>query len=540
MEALGSVDIGSMLRSTGPVVKCVLLRAAGAEDEQKKPAAATTTNDDGASASPEQEDGKKKAAADEGGGDGQPQAQPSQPPILTDLIEEIEIDTTPKKAMVQHVLGGPFTFLGQYEDEGIMVMVRRPDFADDDDDDDDSEDDHSDEDQEDGENKPPLNMHRLQPPLHKKEVYGDILLMRVAPVNDEPEEDEEQEEEAEADADDEEQEEEEQEEESDEATAAAAAAEAAAAASAVSNDDFFLDYTRAEYLKFAARTDIPEHEIDDGEDEEEEIDGEEASDDDEEGSDEEFGLEDLCDDDDEDEDDEDAQVGMMNLIFGQILRRFREENGRGPDTRELLEMRSALAERLGVEVPPVDDEGSDWDKKAPPFASPGPKLGGTPRKQPGDADDNSNDGGEEEKKADGDEDADKAAAAVIATNDEDADAAEPNDDEPACSPAEKRGEKRTGDEAFGGAGGTPATASAEDDSDGDNSEERARKRVKFVPKEDHTVHVVERIDHGHSDNDDESSDDDEEEEEYVEDAAGADDVKEGVEQEGDALVEVGI
>ena len=30
MEALGSVDIGSMLRSTGPVVKCVLLRAAGA------------------------------------------------------------------------------------------------------------------------------------------------------------------------------------------------------------------------------------------------------------------------------------------------------------------------------------------------------------------------------------------------------------------------------------------------------------------------------------------------------------------------------
>ena len=230
MEALGSVDIGSMLRSTGPVVKCVLLRAAGADDEQKKPAAAATTNDDGASASPEQEDGKKKAADDEDGGDDQPQAQPSQHPILTDLIEEIEIDTTPKKAMVQHVLGGPFTFLGQYEDEGIMVMVRRPDFADDDAD---SEEDHSDEDQEDGENKPPLNPHRLQPPLHKKEVYGDILLMRVAPVNDEPEEDEEQEEEAEADAD------EEQEEESDEA--------------AVSNDDFFLDYIRAANLRYSAR-----------------------------------------------------------------------------------------------------------------------------------------------------------------------------------------------------------------------------------------------------------------------------------------------
>ena len=119
MEALGGVDIGSMLRSTGPIVKCVLLRAvAGADDEQKKPAAATsevTTKD--TSSSPDDNDEKKSAAADEG----------EHP--LVDLIEEIEIDTTPKKAMVQHVLGGPFTFLGQYEDEGIMVMVRRPDFA---------------------------------------------------------------------------------------------------------------------------------------------------------------------------------------------------------------------------------------------------------------------------------------------------------------------------------------------------------------------------------------------------------------------------
>ena len=273
-----------------------------------------------------------------------------------------------------------------------------------------------------------------------------------------------------------------------------------------------LDYTRAEYLKFAARTDIPEHEIDDGEEEEE---LEEGSDEDE-GSDEEFGLEDM----DDDEDDEDAQVGMMNLIFGQILRRFREENGRGPDTRELLEMRSALAERLGVDVPPVDDEGSDWDKKAPPFASPGPKLGGTPRKQPqpdggdddGDDDDEDNDG--EEKKADGEPDEED--------KDEDEDA-EQNDDDT----SEKRGEKRTGDEA-GVTAGTPAT---DEDSDGDNSEERARKRVKFVPKEDHTVHVVERIDHGHSDDDDESSDED-----YVEDGAGADGAEE--EQEGDARVEL--
>ena len=207
------------------------------------------------------------------------------------------------------------------------------------------------------------------------------------------------------------------------------------------------------------------------------------------------------------------QVGMMNLIFGQILRRFREENGRGPDTRELLEMRSALAERLGVDVPPVDDEGSDWDKKAPP-KSPGPKLGGTPRKQPkpddgGDGNDDEEDNGEEEKKADGEPDKDD-------------DDAEQNNDT-----SEKRGEKRTGDEA-GVTAGTPAT---DEDSDGDNSEERARKRVKFVPKEDHTVHVVERIDHGHDDDDDESSDED-----CVEDGAAGADAEE--EQDGDARVEV--
>lgn len=520
MEALGGVDIGSMLRSTGPIVKCVLLRAAGADGgghEQKKPAAATsdevtTTND--TSSSPDHDDdddddGKKAKAASAAA-----EGRASSEHPLVDLIEEIEVDTTPKKAMVQQVLGGPFTFLGQYEDEGIMVMVRRPDFAVDDGDDD--GDDDSDAEQE-NVPPPPLNPHRLQPPLHKKEVHGDILLMRVAPAKEEEEEgedaNEDEEEEAAGENEDEgkgdaganeEGEEEEQE-------AAAAAAEAAAA-SAVSNDDFFLDYTRAEYLKFAARTDIPEHEIDDGEEDEEEEEevGEGSDDDDEEegGSDEEFGLEDM---DDDDEDDDDAQVGMMNLIFGQILRRFREENGRGPDTRELLEMRSALAERLGVDVPPVDDEGSDWDKKAPP-KSPGPKLGGTPRKQPQPNDDEDNE--EEEKKADGEADKDASAA----NNDD----AEQNDDT-----SEKRGEKRTGDEA-GVTAGTPAT---DEDSDGDNSEERARKRVKFVPKEDHTVHVVERIDHNHSADGDESSDED-----YVEDGAAGADAEE--EQDGDARVEL--
>ena len=44
------------------------------------------------------------------------------------------------------------------------------------------------------------------------------------------------------------------------------------------------------------------------------------------------------------------------MILGHLLKKFREENGRGPDSLELLEMRKALADKLGVEVPEVDEE----------------------------------------------------------------------------------------------------------------------------------------------------------------------------------------
>ena len=36
-------------------------------------------------------------------------------------------------------------------------------------------------------------------------------------------------------------------------------------------------------------------------------------------------------------------------------------------------MRKALADRLGVEVPPVDEDACDWDKKAPTPKKPTPK-----------------------------------------------------------------------------------------------------------------------------------------------------------------------
>ena len=41
-------------------------------------------------------------------------------PVLTRLISELTVDTTPKKSMVFHILGGP---LGQYEQEGIIIVV---------------------------------------------------------------------------------------------------------------------------------------------------------------------------------------------------------------------------------------------------------------------------------------------------------------------------------------------------------------------------------------------------------------------------------
>jgi hypothetical protein len=40
--------------------------------------------------------------------------------------------------------------------------------------------------------------------------------------------------------------------------------------------------------------------------------------------------------------------------MSEILRKFREEHGRGPDTRELLEIRGHVARELGVEVATVE------------------------------------------------------------------------------------------------------------------------------------------------------------------------------------------
>mmetsp|Transcript_48559 Transcript_48559/g.103329 ORF Transcript_48559/g.103329 Transcript_48559/m.103329 type:complete len:524 (-) Transcript_48559:8-1579(-) len=415
-SALSGIDIGRIMSSKGPIVKCVLLRAApaGASSERR-------AGDDGGDANDEEKadgegaeagggeakevsamsikeikrelesrgvdastfvekpelmkalEGARAAAGDDekaagrDGGDGEVKvvSQDDEAPKvvpLQHLIEEIELDTTPRKSMVSKTLGGDFTFLGQYEEEGTVVMIRRPDWED-------EEEDEGD----DSNDIPPINPHALQPPLHDVEVRGDILMLRVAETEEElddsaeaKEEGEESEKKHEAEGDD----------SGDEAKSATTedVAPTAPAIRVPTNDEFFLDYTREEYLKFAARTDIVAEEAESSSDEESEGEDAEPSaagavaalandddEDDEDDKDDDFDPEDS----DGDDDEEERQVGMMNMILGHMLRKFREENGRGPDSLELLEMRKALADRLGVEVPPVDEEACDWTGKSP-------------------------------------------------------------------------------------------------------------------------------------------------------------------------------
>ncbi|EJK58787.1 hypothetical protein THAOC_21062, partial [Thalassiosira oceanica] len=416
-DQLSGIDIHRVMRSQGPVVRCVLLRAPTPESdvdpsadpksmsvrqiklelrsygvdpssfvEREEMVRALQEARGGLDAEESdddeevvEEDGKPAAKAagsasnDAGEGEGGEEKKDGAPPgtgtgrtvPLQHLIEEVEIDTTPKRSMVAEVLGGPFTFLGQYEDEGIMVMIRRPDWEDD-------------EGNFDGD-LPPVNGHPLQPPLDRVEVRGDVLLMRVAETEEELDHDggggggggkcgrdyEKEVQDAQGG--------EEEGGGADEPAVEPAAAdkpdgggERKKEVRVPTNDEFFLDYTRDEYLAFASRTDVAAPPIFDGLDDE--SDGEEADggekDDDEDGD---GGGDDDDSDGDydpsEDADDEAAQAGVMNMVLGHLLRRFREENGRGPDGPELLEMRRALAEKLGVELPetPGADGGADGE-----------------------------------------------------------------------------------------------------------------------------------------------------------------------------------
>ncbi|KAL7483646.1 hypothetical protein ACHAW6_009285 [Cyclotella cf. meneghiniana] len=211
---------------------------------------------------------------------------------------------------------------------------------------------------------PPINPHKLHPPFDGLQVRGDILFMRVAESDEQLD----------------------QHHDNDDNQTHGDTRhnnhDSAAKIQVPSNEEFFLDYTRDEYLKFAARTDVvwegtQEDDDCDEEDDEEETDWQEPTScetngaatgetttqthDEEDQHDPNYDPE--GDSSDEEYDSEEHQIGMMNLILGQILRKFHEENGRGPNTLELLDMRKTLADKLGVEVPEVDQEACDWNRK---------------------------------------------------------------------------------------------------------------------------------------------------------------------------------
>ena len=57
--------------------------------------------------------------------------------------------------------------------------------------------------------------------------------------------------------------------------------------------------------------------------------------------------------DDDNESDDDDHTDMMNLLLRSILRKFTEDNGRGPSTDELMKIREALASKMGIELDAV-------------------------------------------------------------------------------------------------------------------------------------------------------------------------------------------
>jgi hypothetical protein len=393
--------LAAVLKSQGPVVTCVLLR-----------------HNDGSNKTTESNKTKETTPAAGASNKEEGESGVDLPLSLEHLVEEIAVDTTPHAGRnnnnnVQAVLGGPFTFVGQFPSEGVVVMARS-----------DQPDDDLDVDELKALNMKelrfladklipnyssqtyekkddivaaliaaqlPVNPHPLQPPLHRIQARGDLLLMRVAGGNEDDDDEDDAADAADdmADADD------------DQAVGIAIAKAMAEMkqATSVPNDDFFLHYTKAEYLAFAARTDIivadeqedeEDEELDqdvegedDGEEGEADDDGEEEQDNDEEQDDDEEQDEDEEDDDEDDaynplEDDGDESIRksersfVLNLVMGEVLRDFRVLNGRGPTGTEVIRLRNEVAAKIGLQLTPPpspanenDDDNDDDDECAP-------------------------------------------------------------------------------------------------------------------------------------------------------------------------------
>ena len=369
-------SIAAILKSSGPVVKCVLLkhmRSSGRDvhPHLDKSVIAPKLHQYTASISTGSSDENPKPAATDKT-DASPEHHHHHREVLTELIEELEIDTTPGKNDVQKVFdGNTFTFVGQYPDEGVVLMARGDQFHDIDVIDTLSIPELKEFIQESNINidlttivdkwelvqavkdaQLPLNPHRLQPPFHDCPIRGDILLMRISTDEEEDDDDDDTEEDAAAKT----------------SAIIGKAIQDITTATAKPNDEFFLDYTKDEYIAFASRTDIVAIDDDDDDDgdgcdyEEEKGENDEGDeDDDEEGEGEEKDDED--DDEEEGEDEEEDKHLLLNLILTEVIKSFRKDNGRGPDSEELLDLRSRIAEQLNLTLPPPASPIPEGDRK---------------------------------------------------------------------------------------------------------------------------------------------------------------------------------
>lgn len=407
---LSGLDIASMLQSKGPVVKCVVLRA-----PKHKPI---------------DEDGKVAAVAAVATAAEVTNNPPGdEKELLEHLVDEIEIDTTPQKNEVQKVLGGPPTFIGQFEREGIVLMALRG---------------FVEEKSETGNNNnnrefdydfagisvkelraqckewdvntenmlekrdlesalkkkelelPSINPHSLQPPLNNVYVRGPILILKVAQVNEplDTEEGNAVENDEKDDGgickDDSTEEDKINEnntvnEKGDEDIGIQNEGETLPTSTTPleisSNAEFFFSYTKAEYLIFAARTDIKktlpsqnraadggnDEEVEDGTDNDDE-DGEGDEDSEDDQDDENDGDFELVDTSMEEEmTEEEEKSAMLNIVMAELLRKFRDQNERGANSREVLEIRASVAEQLEIEVTKYDEtqDEADGDRKRP-------------------------------------------------------------------------------------------------------------------------------------------------------------------------------
>lgn len=349
-DAQTSLD--AVLKAAGPIVSCVLLQHIRKSGRDSHPHAAVS--------SPEKEPHEQHAG----------KTSQAKREVLVELIEQVEVDTTPQTNGVEKALGGPFTFLGQYPQQGVVLMARSDQVADLD-----AIGSMSIKElralykQTEGAPMPleksdlilsvreaqlPVNPHKLQPPFHDLTVRGDILLMRVGGDEEEEEDDIDTNQDETSEA------------------AMSKAIDDFTKATAVPNEEFFLNYTKDEYVAFASRTDIaipkdePVEDDDDssGDEEEHLHDGEDGEDEEE---DDDFvpGAEDC--------DEEQEKHALLNLILGEVLKKFREENGRGPDSEELLDLRRQVADKLGLVLEEPKLSPDSKRKAADPHSPPSPK-----------------------------------------------------------------------------------------------------------------------------------------------------------------------